>query len=72
MTTEYPILCKACLRWQGESCLSFPSGIPDSILRYGGDHRQPIGLEGPFDLDPSKQALFDEWLTFAPNVKGRK
>jgi hypothetical protein len=70
MTTEYPILCKACRRWMGFACLSFPSGIPESILVYGGDHRKSIGLEAPFELDPEKQAAFDEWMRFSPYAKG--
>jgi hypothetical protein len=72
MTTQMPILCKACLRWRGETCLSFPTGIPEAIIRYGADHRTSIGLEAPFSLDPSKQELFNEWLTFSPYVKGGK
>jgi hypothetical protein len=66
MTTEYPILCKACVRWLGSACLSFPNGIPEQILLYGGDHRESLGLEAPFDLDPAKQDEYDEWLRFSP------
>jgi hypothetical protein len=71
MTTQYPTLCRSCVRRvDAVTCLSFPSGIPDEIVRYGADHRESIGLEMPYQLDPTKQYLLDEWLTFSPYAKG--
>lgn len=73
MTTEYPILCKACARWHGPGpagayCDSFPDGIPEDILPYGADHREPRGRELPFELDPARRDLYQDWLDYSPNA----
>jgi hypothetical protein len=68
VTTELPILCKACSRWQGATCLSFPEGIPEEIIRYGGDHRVSRDGEVPFQLDPARQPFFDLWLRYTPQA----
>lgn len=71
MTTVVPSLCRACLRLRdGVSCDAFPGGIPDEIIRYGGDHRDPTrgdhGLQ--FSLDPGKRQEFEDWdQTFGEN-----
>jgi hypothetical protein len=77
MTTHVPNLCDACARavdLTGEStpdgqavCRSFPFGIPEDIIVWGGDHRQPVAAEAPFELDPERREEFDQWLaTFHP------
>ena len=75
--THVPNLCDACRRaidLTGGSnedglavCRSFPDGIPEEIILWGGDHREPIVDEAPFELDPAKRGAFDDWLaTFDP------
>jgi hypothetical protein len=64
-----PALCDACRHWRGEAtCSSFPSGIPEGILRYGSDHRSSRDGEPPFELDPAKQEAYDLWLRYRPKV----
>lgn len=76
--THVPNLCDACARavdLTGGShpdglavCSSFPDGIPEDIIVWGGDHRQPIADEPPFELDPAKRAALEDWLaTFDPD-----
>ena len=62
-----PTLCVACRHRIGddpEACTSFPEGIPEGIVAYGEDHRRSIGGEEPFELDPAKDDLFQEWAAY--------
>ena len=73
MTREYETLCKACRRVRlpfDGTCTSFPDGIPDSIYAYGHDHRESVAGEEPFQLDPARQAFYDEWLANSPWAHG--
>lgn len=67
-----PSLCPACVRWDGTgACTSFPDGIPARILVYGGDHRESIAGEPPFELAPDRREAYDEWLRYAnPDSQG--
>lgn len=70
MTTELPNLCDACVRYDGAAaCTSFPEGIPEDILVWAHDHRQPIADELPFELDPAKRELYNQWLRFSPHAR---
>jgi hypothetical protein len=59
-------LCLSCANRKddGNTCAAFPDGIPDTILAFGGDHRESVpGDHGViFKLDTDKQQLFDDWL----------
>jgi hypothetical protein len=68
MTTSSPALCLACQRKidPGNTCTSFPEGIPDDILLGGADHRVSRHGEQPFLLDPAKMAEFEDFQHFAP------
>jgi hypothetical protein len=76
-----PNLCNSCTRlidgtgMSSESgqavCTSFPEGIPEDIILFGDDHRTSLGGEEPFELDPAKRDIYDEWLAYmAPKEDG--
>lgn len=68
MTTRFPNQCQACQRLtdaQNGVCTSFPQGIPRQIFALGADHRQSLGSELPFLLDPARRDLFEQWLQWA-------
>jgi hypothetical protein len=67
MTTRYPVLCRACVRFDASAgnCAAFPDGIPSSIVEDGGDHRRPVAGDGGVtfqqaDGEEAKRA-FDNW-----------
>jgi hypothetical protein len=64
--TTLPVICLACTRYDGLACSSFPDGIPEAIVRLGGDHRVSIAGELPFDRAPGAAAdeAFADWLAF--------
>lgn len=66
---SFPTQCVSCVRKRGAlTCDAFPSGIPDSILVFGADHRKPVegdhGLQ--FKLKDIQQARedFADWDTY--------
>lgn len=66
MTSRLPRLCDSCAHDNGDNqtCTSFPAGIPDEINALGGDHRQTIAGEPPYEPDPAARADYDIWLRF--------
>jgi hypothetical protein len=61
-----PTLCVACTRrvdltGDNPTCTSFPEGIPEEIVTFGADHRTSLAGEPPFELDPERQAEYDDW-----------
>ena len=69
MTMMAPLLCTACTRFDGVgACTSFPHGIPEDILVWGGDHRQSIDGEPPFELKPGGEDDLASWLRFSPAI----
>ena len=67
-----PVLCPSCRRFDGRAaCTSFPGGIPDEILVWGGDHRETSSGELPFELDPERREAYDEWVRYMlPALEG--
>jgi hypothetical protein len=64
-----PNLCDACARLidpTGETptCTSFPDGIPEDIILWGESHLTSIAGEDPFELDPAKRDLFEQWRNY--------
>lgn len=63
MSDQAPIICAACIRYGGaDTCTSFPAGIPADIRVFSGDHRTSRAGEPPFELDPTRRELFEQWL----------
>ena len=62
--TIVPSLCRACTRWTGKGCPSFPGGIPDEIALHGADHRETLGGEPPFERAPGKDDEYTAWLAW--------
>lgn len=71
-----PVLCVSCARRtdltgasapDGETalCSSFPEGIPAGIYPGGGDHRESLHGEPPYQPDPARAAERAEWLAYA-------
>ena len=66
MTTVMPSLCLACRRLKdGNVCAAFPEGIPNNIILYGADHRQPIrgdnGILFEMSARPTAPKAFNDW-----------
>lgn len=71
MSTRVPTLCASCARLRlGQTCTSFPDGIPDRIYFLGDDHRATIAGELPWQLDPARSDLYDEWLQYGAPTPG--
>lgn len=69
MTSQTPILCQACTRFDSSGvCEAFPRGIPTEIVVYGADHRAPLtGDHGiTFEQRETEAArrAFQDWKTF--------
>jgi hypothetical protein len=61
-------LCSACkhLRKDKTTCDAFPDGVPDGIIKFGEDHREPVpGDQGiVFEKRPGADAEYNyqAWL----------
>lgn len=57
-----PTLCRNCVRLRrgGVTCEAFPRGIPDEIVRYGGDHTVPIPGDRGITFKPRSGAEVDK------------
>jgi hypothetical protein len=65
---KVPTLCEACQRVTlpfDRTCTSFPERIPSDIWVRGFDHRVSLAGEAPFELDPARRPLYDEWLAYS-------
>lgn len=70
MSTRHATLCAACQRLrkangQGQpTCEAYPGGIPNQIVRWGGEHRTPRpgdhGLQ--FVLKEGQEEQYEDWL----------
>lgn len=70
MTSRIPNLCGSCFHYIPDdgTCKAFPLGVPDEILRLGGDHRTPVlgdkGVVFQAKHNPRAQARLQEWEQF--------
>lgn len=54
MTSVVAPICIACTRMRadGSSCDAFPHGVPNAILSYRHDHREPYRGDHGLTFDP--------------------
>lgn len=70
MTKKFPNLCSGCFFYIPDdgSCKAFPRGIPDEILRLGGDHRTTVGGDRGIVFQQKQteraRAAVEEWERF--------
>ena len=59
-----PTLCDSCLLRTGpDTCDAFPDGIPDEILIFGADHREPVDGDNGlvWQYDPNGAESYADW-----------
>lgn len=77
---NYRSICPDCVHFHGEdsddapdlvTCLAFPAGIPDEILRQGFDHRNPYDGDNGVMFTPRKPVDVDKLEAIVNPPKSR-
>jgi hypothetical protein len=68
MTSVLPVQCRACAHLRdGNTCDAYPQQIPDAIVLFGRDHREPYPGDGGVRFEQAQGAdaaeAFEQWQT---------